>query len=233
MRIESSRPAKNGGWLHLPDKAWPRSVERKIVMPVLVKKLDCNKLLGRWNNETTTQVEALAETLGVTLLSLTELEACWAEEHQAFAFPMRDDSTEVVGIRLRSPERKWAVKGSKAALFIPMEATKRLSLRLILITEGPTDTAAALSLGFFAIGRPSCQGSEEMISRAIAGLGTGEAVICYDNDAPGIKGAERLSKAIRCRTAKFLPPKKDLRTFLNRGGSHLLLESMLKDCIRQ
>src|SRR6185295_4140079 len=98
-------------------------------------------------------LSTFAATLGVKSEALEALGCAWAEPYRAWAFPMRNGDRNVIGIRLRNDAgHKWAVKGSKQGLFSPSYPASQTGF----ICEGPTDTAAALSIGLWAIGRPSC-----------------------------------------------------------------------------
>lgn len=205
---------------------------------------DFTKLIARWRTEKAGELESLAATLGVGQQDLTDLHTCWAPEHRAFAFPMYGPDGFVVGIRLRGEQYKWSVKGSHPGLFIPYSAIRRVNLDFVLITEGPTDTAAGLRLGLFAIGRPSCRGCEETVVQVLQELGAKNVILVYDNDEhydkrgvlvqPGVKGADSLRKTIPWpfKVSKFIPPTKDLREFLTIGGTKDLLLSMVRTAVR-
>jgi hypothetical protein len=244
MRIESPRPLKNGGWLHgaRSSKAEQSLYKRQVAGSTPAAPIDFRKLINRWRKEKAGELEPLAATLGVQKEDLIDLHTCWAPEYRAFAFPMSNADGDVVGIRLRNDQFKWSVKGSHQGLFIPFSAVGRFPLDLIIITEGPTDTAAALALGFFAIGRPACRGCEQMVVDVLRQLPVKEVVICYDNDEhidkmgkrirPGPKGAEDLARQIPFRCSRFVPPTKDLREFLTLGGTRELLLSCVDTSIR-
>jgi 5S rRNA maturation endonuclease (ribonuclease M5) len=100
----------------------------------------------------------------------------------------------------------------------------------LFICEGPTDTAALLSLGLFAIGRASCRGGIPIIQAIVDQLAL-EVVIVCDNDSPGLAGADLLMKSIRKPVVKLIPPTKDIRFFVQKGASKALIDSMLKDMI--
>ncbi len=102
-------------------------------------------------------IEKAAAMLSVSCESLVKLQVCWSAEHRAMSFPMRDAVGGVIGIRLRCPHtaRKWAVPGSRAGLFYPAEIFKAERSLRVFVTEGPTDTAALLSIGLPAVGVPS------------------------------------------------------------------------------
>ena len=80
-----------------------------------------------------------------------------------------------------------------------------------MITEGPTDTAAAISLGYFAIGRPNCCGGIEFIKSALRYLGIRRAVIVSDLDDPGLRGATTLGLHLKIPWAILTVPSKDFR----------------------
>jgi len=221
---------KNGGWAHKTLSGDLTSVQPLAVKarPIAGTAQNFASLIKTWQSQRNGELEPYAATLGVDRQALVDLGACYAKEYRAFAFPMCLPSSEVVGIRLRSDDRKWAVKGSHAGLFIPFN---RISKKL-LICEGPTDTAAGLTLGYFAVGRPACLGCEQMIAELIREACLSEAIIVCDNDAPGIRGAEKLAQALQCRTVCVVPPTKDLRAFVSAGGTAQLLESLTESCVR-
>lgn len=160
--------------------------------------------------------EALARSLALSHRGLLRLRVGW--DGRAYAFPMLDASGNVVGIRRRFPDgKKASVRGSKNGLFIPADLSHHGPL---LICEGPTDTVAALDLGFDAIGRPNCNSLVEMTAQVAKGRT--EIVIVADRDTVGIAGATRLANtiALHCPSVKMVQPPdgiKDLRQWLNQG----------------
>ena len=117
---------------------------------------------------------------------------------------------------------------SKTGLFIPTGLSPE---GILLICEGPTDTAAALDLGFPAIGRPNCNSKVEMTAEIVKGK---DVVIIGDNDDGGRAGAERLSDTLvlYCKDVRIVyPPEgiKDLRDWLKAG----LTEECLKNIINE
>ena len=109
-------------------------------------------------------------------------------------------------------------------MFIPADLP---SEGLLLICEGPTDCAAALDLGFAAIGRPNCSSCVDMTVKFCKGRS--EIIIIGDNDPPkedgrrpGKKGAEKLAGKLllHCSSVKIIYPPdktKDLRQWLRAG----------------
>ena len=176
-------------------------------------------------------LERHAGDLGVTASSLSRLGAAWAGPYRAWAFPMKDVDNKTVGIRLRAEDgSKWAVSGSKQGLFRPIGQPGEGEP--VLICEGPTDTAAMLDLGFFALGRPSCVGCDDTLATMLKGV---DAVIVSDFDEPkqrpdgttwlpGKEGAEKLALALfrgRARSVKIIYPLvgKDARAWVQAGAT--------------
>lgn len=217
---------RNGGWLHVSPKPMP-VVSKSHETPPLV---GASRMILRWAEEThQNALQSLATRLGLSSDSLASLNAVYASQHRAWAFPMRDGFGEVVGIRLRAEDgRKWAVRGSKQGIFWPVTDPQPTCF----IPEGPTDTAAALCLGLFAVGRPSCSCGGREIRQALRGLNIRRAVIVADNDEPGIQGARRVAKELRgIKVAIWTPPAKDLREFVRCGGTASLVNTLTKDLL--
>ncbi|HUT61703.1 MAG TPA: hypothetical protein VNA25_28020 [Phycisphaerae bacterium] len=197
--------------------------------------------------------QRLAEELGVSVESLKRLGLGFDKTRAAFTFPMygispvspslvpsrtSSDSSRcvsgdtskvspgerrgrIVGIRLRYKDgRKGTLAGGHGGLFIPEGVTP---YAVQAICEGPTDTAAALTLGFESIGRPFASDGGSMVVEFMRGAFNACPAIVGDNDAAGRDGAEALAEALRaaetpCQT--IFPPDgfKDLRDWLTRSG---------------
>jgi len=173
-------------------------------------------------------LQTLTQSLGLSARSLQRLRVGW--DDSAWTFPMSDSCGKIIGIRRRFPNGgKASVKGSRTGLFIPRDLT---GVGALLMCEGPTDTAAALDLGFDAIGRPNCNSLVEMTVRTAHGRD--EVVIVADNDAVGRAGADRLAGALAlcCPCVKIvIPPDgmKDLRQWLNVGLTSETLRAIMAD----
>lgn len=170
--------------------------------------------------------EALTRSLGLSRGGLLRLGVGW--DGRAYTFPMSDASGEVIGIRRRFPDgKKASVRGSRSGLFIPIGLGHDGPL---LICEGPTDSAAALDLGFDAIGRPNCNSLIEMTIRAAQGRD--EIVVIADNDVAGRTGANRLANtlALCCSRVRVVHPPdgvKDLRQWRGTGLTSETLQGMI------
>jgi hypothetical protein len=228
MRAVSDRPTHNGGYLHKLGDSNMRKVLRQIdraltrdanAPPEHLTTSDVLDRLLHWGLHCTERaaLEDHARSLGVTPESLRAVGAVWAPEHRAWAFPMRDDDLAPIGIRLRAEDgRKWAVRGSRAGLIY---GRRESPVETLVVCEGPTDTAAAITLGLWAVGRPSCRGQEDLIRALVRRVRPREIVIVADSDGPGREGARALAKALRCPCRLFSPPFKDLRLWLRHGAT--------------
>lgn len=228
MRIQNDHPVGNGGWFYRfeqPIKFYRTSPVKQEPTP----EIDATVMMEVWLKKNQTDwLERESQHLGVSFESLVALQCAWANEHNAWAFPMRSGEGDIIGIRLRnSTGKKWAVKGSRQGIFIPQIPVGRTAA----VTEGPSDTAAAISLGLFAIGRASCSAGAEQLKVAFKRMGVHRTIIISDNDNPGIEGARRLALELKVPTCLFIPPTKDLREFLVLGGTREILNCMVKDLI--
>jgi hypothetical protein len=189
------------------------------------RSIDSLKLIKEWRNDTLdAALTCFAECLDLSPITLIQLGCAWSKPHKAWAFPMLGPDGHFCGIRLRNVDGfKWTVSGSKQGLFAPMIPKQDIAY----LPEGPTDTAALLTCGLYAIGRPNCNGGAEHLKIALQGLGIKRIVIVADNDAakrlgprdgyPGIEGAERLKKELRrWPSVIYMPPSpcKDVRDLL-------------------
>ncbi len=207
-------------------------------------KLDVAPIMARWMDQTfDTQYRELSEALGVSVASLSRLLPAWAAKHNAWAFPMSDGMGGYCGVRLRAMDgKKWSIRGGHSGLFIPGFGGMDESGPL-LIVEGPTDTAAALDLGYRAIGRPDCSGGGKQLAAWIRRNPRQSVVILANRDTPktrpdgtkfypGQQGAEMLANLIcgQCRELKIImPPRaKDARQWLNQGGTHGQVEAVIR-----
>lgn len=253
MRVESERPSNNsmGGWLHKTGEGYARPYVPPIRKAVEDRPLDASRIWKQWFEKTDfARMDVLGVLLGVDTDALKALGCAWADRDwqldiekrpwatPCWAFPMSDASSRVIGIRLRGDDGgKWSVKGSANGLFIPSDYPF-VDDGTLFLAEGPTDTAAAMSLGFYAIGRPSCSACDEMVVNYIQINRIKRAVIVTDNDKPdkhgviaGLRGAEKLQRALPVSSAIWIPPCKDIREFLNLGGNLQMVRATINDLV--
>jgi hypothetical protein len=247
MRVASDHPSKDGGYYHeygdkkpanRPSHALPG--HSRYVLKDAESTLKQKK--ARFSESA---VEMFARSLGLSFDALDDLGCVrckeWVENNLQFGFPMRDGSGKITGIRLRDWDgNKKSVYGSLSGCFYSdsPEALELLdNFKAAFICEGPTDAAALLTLGLFPIGRPSCNSCNEIVAQVLQRLSIRRAVIVVDNDEikkqgnrPGYDGAIRLKKELGVPSALFAPPSpiKDVREFLNKGGTRQMIESDLR-----
>lgn len=232
-RVESPRRWGEAGWLHRlrEDQEWrvrPRRalIEMNPVVPDLGAYAEWCRAQIRPD-----ELAAFASTLGVTPGSLSRLSVGW--NGWAWSFPMRGVTGTVQGIRLRRPDgRKLAVRGGRDGLFVPTDLPDR---SVLVVGEGPTDTAALLDLGAAAIGRPSCTGGVRLLVEYVRTHQPKTVAIASDADAAGQRGAAMLGAvlSVHCReVTTFTPPGKDVRSWLNAGATRADLCDALASAVR-
>jgi hypothetical protein len=194
--------------------------------------------------------EMLAGMLEVAAEGLERLDVGWVKQYidkrtgelvgaKAWAFPMRDDTLGIVGVRLRNSDgHKWAVKGSLNGLFIPRNLRGSGPL---LIVEGPTETAAILDMGFDVIGRPGNTAGLEYLVRYCRRKPPRDIVILRNNDPAGSAadrltrmGADKLARQLLAakvaRSVRIIaPPKtKDARDWKRSGATKAVIEAVIR-----
>ena len=184
-----------------------RQRTRRLVIQTKSAAADFAALAGQCHEDIDQQrLQQLGEQLGVSVCSLERLEVGW--NGAGVTFPMRNPDGQIIGLRIRYPGGyKACEKGSKQGLFICTGLPKE---GLLLICEGPTDTAAALDLGYAAVGRPSCNTGGKMLIQLVSGR---PVVLVGDNDTPGRKGAGTLASQLilHCPSVRLLFPPQDIK----------------------
>ena len=225
MRVQSQRPTRNGGWMHRLADDPPDVVYSKPIRTDAEPTINCGQYYADFMKGVSKKdVAAHAKSLGVDAESLFRLRIGWSEKDEAWSFPMerrRGADFRISGFRLRADDgSKWAVTGSKAGLFVP-QATKWG--KGLFIAEGPTDTAALLSLGINAIGRPSCLGQEDIIMDYVQMAKSTVVSIASDPDGPGLTGSELLAQRLHSKGIPvriLCPPRSaDFRSYIREGAT--------------
>ncbi len=208
----------------------PLSLRHKTQTPTI----NATKLIREWQAQTgPAALAAFALSLGVSTSSLVAVGTAWAVPHSAWAFPMCDGYGNAVGIRLRNERGKFAVRGSRQGIFLPDRAAPVSPQPWLFVCEGPTDTAAAVELGLFAVGRPNCCCGGAEIKVFARRHGVSRVVIISDNDKPGLDGARKVGGELKLPFAVYLPPAKDVREFVRLGGTRAMIENTLKGLVWQ
>ena len=223
----------------------PRTISTKAVpvKPQPTRPVLWGDMAAGWQQAAGDQVQLLAGQLGVSVASLHQLGCGWdpAKPNRlrgsCWAFPARDGDGNVIGISLRFPEPrrnkegdlvgKAAVYGGKQGLFYDPAAWSRGSGPILLV-EGATDTAAALTMGLAAVGRPSNRGGIDHLAQLLRDVPADRPIVVVgerdqkpDGNWPGRDGAvstaTQLAKALHRAILWAMPPDmaKDTREFLN------------------
>lgn len=237
-RVESNNRRGDAGWLHLLGNdgfsCRPRSLRVRLCPPPTCLShfghlaLECAAAI------TVEELETFAAELGLTTASLVRLGVGWSSTHNAWTWPMQDAGGNVIGIRLRLRDgRKLSVRGGLEGLFLPRGVSESLlATGALLITEGPTDCAAMLDMGFEAIGRPSCTGGSDHIVGLLRRYRARQIVVVSDSDEPGMRGAENLAQVLVAYGAVRVirPPShaKDVRAWRQAGATSCDIETAIE-----
>lgn len=227
MRVQSDKPAKSGGWMHGQSRI-PLRLTPRVLPSAPPPTINATKMMREWLAATSpAELDEFATSLGVSPASLTAVGAAWAASHRAWAFPMCDGYGNVVGIRLRNERGKFAVRGSRQGIFLANVPAQKT----LFVCEGPTDTAAAIELGLFAVGRPNCCCCGLEIRVYARRQECSRVVIISDNDKPGLDGARKVGGELKLPFAIYVPPAKDIREFVRLGGTRAMIENTLGNTI--
>lgn len=172
----------------------------------------------------------LADVLGVSAAALEALGVGWSDRGDGYwTFPERDGAGQVVGINRRFAEGAKKSLGKRGLTYSGDWAEPTGP---VLIVEGGSDTAAAITLGLSGIGRPSCTGGAEHLVELLRTLPADRDLIVLgefdpkpDGSWPGRDGAisiaRQLAERLRRPVKWALPPDgaKDLRAWLQSHGA--------------
>ena len=176
-------------------------------------------------------VEMLGGELGVSAAALRLLQIGWNEKQKCYTFPERNGKGEVVGISCRFEDgSKKAIRGSKRGLiFASCWAQGEGPL---LIPEGASDTAAALTMDLAVVGRPSANGGLNDLVELLDGFPderdivvVGEMDAKADGTWPGRDAAQEMANKLAAKLKRpvkwCLPPgkAKDIRDWLRQQGT--------------
>jgi hypothetical protein len=230
-RIEAGSTKRCGeaGWLHRLDDGF-RQPRRDVPPPerAPASTKDFGEFGERFRRNADQAVRDLAQQLGVSSQALDELGVGWALPVRCWTVPEKDGTGKVVGLMRRWIDgTKMRVQGSKSGLtYAPAWDAGNGP---ILLVEGASDTAAAMTIGLSAVGRPSNRGGCAYLAELLESLPfEREIVVVGERDQkdsgewPGRDGAIATAKELARRLKRpiewCLVPDgaKDLRAWLNR-----------------
>jgi hypothetical protein len=169
------------------------------------------------------RADALAQELRVGNGALVALGLGWDGERGRYTIPMYDAKGAICGLHWRSGKEKQSMSGSQLGVFRRL----RPGEGMLLICEGASDTAAAISLGFDAIGVPGAGQGTDIATVYARGR---DVVIVADKDEAGERGAAKLAKAVSATAQSVrtvVPPVKDLREWLICGATRQVVEDAI------
>jgi hypothetical protein len=250
MRIESNRPAKGtgGGWIHRLAEPLPEIEVRRRPAPIV--NIDWTRKAEQMFHHPDAHAarRQIAGQLGVFVESLELLQVGVGFDHDGRAFtswPERTFQGKATGIvrRYSSGEKKMIFGGSHGLYVTPSWWTTQGP---VYLPEGGNDTAALLSMGHCAVGRPSNLGgvnlllgwfSEPDYRRQLIVLAErdekpdrrGRLKQCPANCKgcpncwPGLYGAKKTAEALRAAGLpdvcwRFAGEAKDVREWLQKHG---------------
>lgn len=202
MRIESEKKATGefGGWIH--------RINGKPMAAVFVAKRETVErdwsevAQSTFDRGAAIRVE-LATSLGVSVLSLERLFiGAGYDDYRSLSYstwPEKRQGGKVLGIirRYNVPVsdgggNKLTMNGSKHGLYLPLDWWRGEGP--VIVCEGGSDTAALLTLGLSAIGRPSNVGG---VNHLIGALGDCERPIIILGERD--RKAERIGQTSQCK----------------------------------
>lgn len=155
QRTESGKKCGEAGWLHKDTVARPNAAPRQFVPKSKTPARDWSTGLARW--ERSRRLDQLAIELGVTTESLERIGTGYDGVSKWWTFPEKDSNGTVIGILSRDHSGvKRRLTNSHCGLCYCIDWDKAPGP--VLLVEGPSCTAAVLSMGLCGVGRPSNTG---------------------------------------------------------------------------
>jgi hypothetical protein len=228
--VKSGLRRGDAGYLHyLPSKDRKPVTCKESIREYLTTQEVAAFICSLRHNEDEDMIGRQAKIMGLPGSSVLTMQAVYDEDSAALVFPMFDSSLRPVGCRFRRRDgMKWSLKGGREGLFI---AKDRYSGSSITITEGPTDAAAAVSLGLSnVIGRPNCAGGTAYICELLEPNKFLPVIIIADPDEPGQCGANNLAAKLPNPTI-VISGDCDLRTLVIQSKLKRVALSCIVDCV--
>ena len=173
------------------------------------------------------QAHELATKWNVDLTYLLGMGVGW--DGQAHTLPMHNEMSDVIGIQRQWPNGyKCMVTGTQLGLFI---ADNRYEVDVLIITEGASDLATAVQLGFEGIAKPNALVGNRLVYEYLKRHDRYEYILIVgDNDEAGKRGAHELQDHIdseHSRSGIWIPRENDLRAEVKVHGGSQVKESLI------
>ncbi len=145
--------------------------------------------------------QALSTELGVSVEALRRLHVGWMPSQRCWSFPERGAiGSNVIGIIRRFEDgRKRRAAGSQSGLTFDRVGWSESSVEPphIFLVEGPSDTAALMSLGLAVVGRPSNLGGVDLLAELLRAVPSDRTIVVIgEHDR---KAHESLSPVVKKR----------------------------------
>lgn len=138
------------------------------------------------NPPTDVHLSDLSRKLSLSIETLQKFSVGW--DREAWTIPAKNGIQEIIGIQRRFPDgsKLWVPRSDGQGLFIPVMKSAEGN---VFVTEGWTDAAVFVELGFRALGRASCDTGVEHLKDFLHGHPlVSRFTLVGDNDPKNIHG---------------------------------------------
>lgn len=242
-RIEegSVKRAGDAGWLHLVTDVTTQYPIRTFVRHSFKpqpKPRNWSEQISRWQRAGVGSLQELAEHLGVSQRALERLGTGFDPDCNWWTFPERDALGQVIGVSRRDRQGvKKRLPNGRAGLCYADDWAEGSGP--VLLVEGASDTAAALTMELCAVGRPSNNGGVDHLIGLLETVPLDREILVIgerdqkpDGRWPGREGAvstaSQLAETLERPIAWSLPPDdaKDTRAWLREAPVGLPTERL-------
>lgn len=210
MKVKSENQfSEKQGYLHKLSEPLP---VRDLPKPKPTRRRDWSPEVKAMNEhpKAGAERERLSAELGVSVGSLELLEVGLGfDDQQRFsAWPERDIQWRPIGIKRRFTDgSKYYIPGGTSGLYMAREWY--MAAGPIFLPEGGSDTAALLTMGLCAVGRPSNIGGVTRLAGLLSNIGNRPIVVLGENDSKPEKRGQEKTKAscpLRCKGCSLCFP---------------------------
>lgn len=210
-RVESGKRFGEAGWIHSAKvRNIPPAKQKVYLSPAQIRA----SVRGAYSTRHDPMFVRHAKSLGLPLAALLDMRAGYDDGAAALVFPLFDRHQQLAGVLYRRMDgRKWFLRGGRAGVYLGRNFT--LS-KPIWISEGPTDGAALIALGFDnVLGRFNrCHGMKQIVS--MVGESGQPVVIVSDADEAGRANSVELANRLPNPTA-VIAGKTDIREYFKKN----------------